>query len=209
MWQTLHAALELMWESDLTAKASGGDSGDATSPAQTPDGEQGEGVGQDDESRATALATAQTILTAADITLPTGDLAQGAYDLTGNYYPLPEYIVSDPVNISLVQPQPGSYRDAKADFTAGEESVDDEDFESEDEAERRREEKGKSVLNARDQIQVKARLSEGARDIVISIGRCERVRSVARRLMEEAGVSFSVFISARLFPFEHFVTWTC
>jgi hypothetical protein len=175
----------LLWESDLASR-----SRSAAAP-ETDQEDQGEDVGPDEESRAAALATAQTILTAADITLPTGDLAQGAYDLTGNYYPLPEYIVSDPVNISLVQHQSGSFRDAKADFTAGEESVDDEDFESDEEAERRREEKGKSVLNARDQIQVKARLSEGARDIVISVGRCERVRSVARRLMEEAGVSLS------------------
>lgn len=46
-----------------------------------------------------ARATAQTILDAADITLPTGDMAQGAYDPFGNFYALPAWIVSDPTNL--------------------------------------------------------------------------------------------------------------
>lgn len=181
-----------MWESDSASRAAALDQ-----TSQTEEGE--ESVGPSEENLATALATAQSILTAADITLPTGNLAQGVYDLTGNYYQLPDYIVSDPLNISLTQHRSGSFHDTKADFAAGEESVDDEDFESEEEAERRREEKGKAVVNARDQIQVNARLSEGGRDVVVSVGRRDRVRTVARRVMEEAGVCFHLLWLISLF----------
>lgn len=175
-----------MWEAESGLRSG--------NPHETPERSEGEGVGQSEETRAAAIATAQTILTAADITLPTGDLAQGAYDLMGNYYPLPEYIVADPLNISLVECRSSTHRhsgvgDTKGDLTAGEESYDDQDFECEDEAERRREEKGKAVLDIRDQVQVKARLSEGSQDVTISMGQFENVRSLARRIKEEAGVS--------------------
>ncbi|KAL4937029.1 hypothetical protein BDV06DRAFT_203785 [Aspergillus oleicola] len=43
--------------------------------------------------------TAQSIVDAAGVTVPTGDLCQGVYDERGVLYRLPRCIVSDPVNI--------------------------------------------------------------------------------------------------------------
>lgn len=44
-------------------------------------------------------ATAQSIVDAAGVTVPTGDLCQGAYDEQGVLYRLPRCIVSDPDNM--------------------------------------------------------------------------------------------------------------
>ena len=121
------------------------------------------------------LSTAQSILDAAAITLPTGDLKNGAYDEAGNLYQLPEHVVSDPTNITLDQPR---------DEIKGEGRVDGTDDE---ELERKREEKGKSVV--KDMIKVKARLSDrGGPDVVVSIGKGQTVRTLARRIGEEASV---------------------
>lgn len=121
------------------------------------------------------IATAQSILDAAAITLPTGDLKNGAYDEAGNLYQLPEHIVSDPTNIILDQPR---------DEVKGEVSIDATDDE---ELERKREEKGKAVV--KDMIKVKARLSDGGGpDVVVSIGKEQTVRTLARRIGEEASV---------------------
>lgn len=61
-----------------------------------------------------------------------------------------------------------------------------------EEAERRREEKGKAVIKEEDLISVKARLSDrGGPDLVLSIGKDQTVRSLVRKIQEEANVSFS------------------
>ena len=121
------------------------------------------------------IPTAQSILDAAAITLPTGDLKNGAYDEAGNLYQFPEHIVSDPTNIILDQP---------GDDIKGEASMDGVDDE---ELERKREEKGKSVV--KDVIKIKARLSDrGGPDVVVSIGKEQTVRTLVRRIGEEANV---------------------
>lgn len=102
---------------------------------------------------------AQAILDAADATLPTGDLADGAYDALGAFYGVPQWVVRDPEGVE-----------------EGEEE------EEEGETERRREEKGKGVLEGGG-VKVKARLSErGGRDVVVVLGRGESVRVLARRV---------------------------
>ncbi len=45
------------------------------------------------------IETAQGILDAAGITLPTGNLVDGCYDEAGNLYRLSEVVVSDPINV--------------------------------------------------------------------------------------------------------------
>jgi Ubiquitin-binding domain len=131
------------------------------------------------------LDTAQTILDAAGITIPTGDLVQGAYDEFGNYYTVPEHCLSDPLNmVATPEPTMSSLKIA-----------DDEDEENldtdEDEAERRREEKGKKVVHAVEMYTVKARLSDrGGPDVQIGLGKDQYVRVLARKVQEEAGVSF-------------------
>ena len=169
IWQTLHAALGVLWAADIRTRQG------VPSSASTGD-----------EDPAVALATAQGILTAADITLPSGDLAQGAYDQFGNYYALPEWVVADPANLG--QEARPALGDAKGDLAAGETSADDGDAADGDEAERRREEKGKAVVKPREQIAVRARLSENSHDVTISLSRDETVRSLIRRISEEARV---------------------
>lgn len=125
------------------------------------------------------LETAQGVLDAAGVTLPRGDLVRGAYDEMGNFYQLPEQIISDPVNLVAESPE-AAHEDVKG---AGEEETD------EDELERRREEKGKGVLKSGDAIRVKARLSDrGGPDVQILMGKEESVRVLARRVQEEIGV---------------------
>ncbi|OTB01688.1 hypothetical protein M426DRAFT_63581, partial [Hypoxylon sp. CI-4A] len=132
--------------------------------------------------------TAQSIIRAAEVTLPTGDLSNGAYDSLGNYYALPEWIVSDPTNVAEDRPDGKGdthQRDDDDDLTAEEDTVEEQD---EDEAIRRREEKGKGVADIRDMVKVRARLSENLPDVIVSIGPEESVRSLARKIAEESGL---------------------
>lgn len=173
IWQTLHAALDVLWTADTARHDDPNDS-------------------SEDNSTPLALATAQTILDAADITLPTGNLADGAYDLLGNYYQLPAHIVSDPLNIASGDDDNddddrfGEVKTAE-DTTAGADNDDDED--REDEAERRRVHKGKAVVNVSDQVLAVVRLSNTARDLKLDVGKDESVRSIIHRIMEESNVS--------------------
>ena len=124
------------------------------------------------------IDTAQGILDAANITVPTGDLINGVYDEVGNFYQLPEHMISDPENLVQEEKAPTSDAPPEAEET------------DEDEAERRREEKGKAVLKTEESIRVKARLSDrGGPDIVIEMSKDQNVRVLIRRIQDEAGVS--------------------
>ena len=135
------------------------------------------------------LATAQEILTAAGVTLPTGDLVNGAFDSTGNLYKCPSEIVSDPVNVVIDETgkeniPPTSPDDKEAALGLTDDPLDDETTL----AERRREEKGKG--NERDAVKVKCRLSDrGGPDVVISVGRSQHVGVLARRVASQAGIA--------------------
>ncbi|GAP91745.1 putative ubiquitin domain protein [Rosellinia necatrix] len=173
VWQVIRAALETMWEADIRRAA---------------------GVQSTDDDDTGGLATAQGILRAAEVTLPTGDLSNGVYDSLGNYYVLPEWVVSDPTNIA----EDGSHqrrsvdRDDKGDDDlTGEDTAEELD---EDEAVRRREEKGKAVVDIKKLVKVRARLSENYPDVVISIDAEESVRSLARKIAEESGLPSSRYV---------------
>lgn len=176
IWQTLRAALEVLWDSD-TARLVENSPPDHASEAH-----------RDDHDPSTALATAQSILDAADITLPTGNLADGVYDSLGNYYQLPSHVVSDPVNIVSEDQADGSLGEAKDDLKDAEDTAEDADLDIEG-VERRREEKGKSVVDARSQIVAVIRLSDTSRDLRLRVGKQETIRSIIRRIAEETGVS--------------------
>ncbi|KAL8824699.1 MAG: hypothetical protein Q9191_004879 [Dirinaria sp. TL-2023a] len=123
------------------------------------------------------LQTAQSILDAAGITVPTGDLINGAYDEVGNLYQIPEHIIDDPDNVIT------DAQDAAAKDEDKGETID------EDEIERRREEKGKGVIKSEDMLNVKARLSDrGGPDIVIPVGKDQNVRVLVRKIQEEASI---------------------
>ena len=130
------------------------------------------------------INTAQSILDAAAITVPTGDLKNGAYDVNGNLYQLPEYIISDPSNILL----DNSRKEEGTEILC---ATDDEE-----EMEKLAEEKGKGVLgNEVDKIRVRARLSDrGGPDVVVQVGSDQPVRKVINRIKGEANVRCLVLV---------------
>lgn len=173
IWQTLKAALEVLWDADKASRE----------PPDTQDNSDSEpDVDADEHNPTVALATAQSILDAADITLPTGDLADGAYDPLGNYYQLPAYIVSDPTNIASSSSDVAALGESKADLTADEEVDRDED-----DQEQRRQEKGKAVVKTRDLISVTIRMSDTSRDLKVEVGKDETVRSIMKHIIQEIG----------------------
>jgi len=122
------------------------------------------------------VETAQGVLDAAGVTVPTGDLTNGAYDETGNFYHMPEHVIADPENMLEEIVRDGLDKDEEA-------NMDDEELE------RRREEKGKSVLKSGDLIKVKARLSDrGGPDIIIMFSKEANVRVLIRKVQEKAGM---------------------
>ncbi|KAK4222107.1 hypothetical protein QBC38DRAFT_101919 [Podospora fimiseda] len=180
VWQTIRAALEVLWASQAAIRNAGGGG---------PPRRGSEDDGPSEQDPSIALATAQSILSAAEITLPTGDLSNGVYDSMGNYYQIPHQIVSDPTNMSWVDDDVG---DTKADLTGDEETAEEEieegdgDDEEGEDAERRREEKGKGVVNVKDLITIRARLSDGSKDVNVSVGKTDSVRSIGRQIADEA-----------------------
>ncbi|EQL03319.1 hypothetical protein G6O67_006373 [Ophiocordyceps sinensis] len=156
VWQTIHAALQVLWHPTFADDSNDDDL----------DG----------------IATAQSILSAAEISLPTGDLANGVYDSLGNYYQLSGWIVADPNNLA----QDGDVN-TKGDLsTPDEDSAEDVEELAVTDAQKRREEKGKAVLDLREHVALRARLSETGRDIEVSVGKSDVVRSVARSIASEA-----------------------
>ncbi|ROV95195.1 hypothetical protein VMCG_08589 [Cytospora schulzeri] len=173
IWQTLKAALEVLWAADNASR----------DPPDIQDNSETEAdIDADEHNPAVALATAQSILDAADITLPTGDLADGAYDPLGNYYQLPAHIVSDPTNIASCANDVAALGESKADVTADEDTTRDEE-----DGEQRREEKGKAVVNTRDLVSATIRMSDTSRDLKLEVGKDETVRSVINHISREIG----------------------
>lgn len=177
IWQSLRAALEVLWESD-TARLLASDPSSGHGPEDI----------SDDYDPSVALATAQSILDAADITLPTGNPADGVYDSLGNYYQLPTHVVSDPINIVSDEQADAMLGEAKDDLRDAEDTAEDADLDDEG-VERRREEKGKSVVDIRSQLVAVIRLSDTSRDLKLRVGKEETIRSIIRRIAEETGVS--------------------
>lgn len=132
------------------------------------------------EDGSEGFVLAQSILSAGDILLPTGNLANGVYDSFGNYYPLPEHIVCDPTNVA-------DDSDVKAQMpTAADDTAADDD---EVDAEAKTEEKGKGIVDdVREQVTLCARLSENARDYIVTVTTKESIRNVAKKIGEEAKV---------------------
>jgi hypothetical protein len=141
------------------------------------------------------LATAQGIIDAAGVTVPTGDLCQGCYDEQGVLYRLPQCIVGNPEN--MVQSSL-----AEDDFDTDDDklSLDEESGDEliADDTERRRDEKGK--ISERDLIRVKARLSDrGGPDMIVTVGKTQNVSFIARKLQQEAEVRYLTPGIMRLF----------
>lgn len=142
------------------------------------------------------LATAQGIVDAAGVTIPTGDLCEGCYDEQGVLYRLPQCIVSDPENI-VGAASPDSQHTARHEehdediegLSDGKLATDDasgDELIAQD-IELRRDEKGKT--SERDLIRVQVRLSdrEGP-DLMLLVGKGQSVGFLARKVHQESEV---------------------
>lgn len=137
------------------------------------------------------MEEAQGVLNASGVTVPTGDLVDGCYDEQGALYQLPAWVAAEPEKVA---------EDDDGKENIGERYTECRDSEDELEGER---EKGKEVADAGEGVKVKARLSDrGGPDVVLAVGREEKVGAVARRIQKEANVSYSLAI---LLPFSHAV----
>ncbi|MCJ1406927.1 hypothetical protein MMC19_000997 [Ptychographa xylographoides] len=132
------------------------------------------------------VQTAQGVLDAAGVTVPTGDLVGGVYDEGGEFYQLPEAVIADPENV-VTDEGDGDGEERKGGLEADAEA-DGRDL-NEEELERRREEKGKGVLKSGDLMRVKARLSDrGGPDVLVTLSKEQSVRVLVRKIQEEAGI---------------------
>ncbi|KAH9903991.1 hypothetical protein F4778DRAFT_733515 [Xylariomycetidae sp. FL2044] len=205
VWQVLRAALEVMWEADINNQHNNHNNNSSKASKGPIGGGEGRGENNDDDDEDDDLATAQSILKAAEVTLPTGNLANGVYDALGNYYALPEWIVCDPVNVAAaaaaaageedVESKTDDRDDLQSCVEEEEEDGDNADANDEEVALRRKEDKGKgkgktTVSNAArdDLIKVRARLSETGGDVLVSAAPDESVRSIAKKVLEESGL---------------------
>ena len=146
--------------------------------------------------RAGDVATAQGVLDAAGVTVPSGDLVDGAYDEAGALYAVVEWAVADPVNLE----EDGGGEEEDEGTERGDEvggGMEGKGLglgkvrvtEEGDEAGKRRDEKGKGKsVKKGEGVKVKARLSDRAQDVVVWVGKDESVRSVVNRIREEAMV---------------------
>lgn len=116
------------------------------------------------------IATAQQILTAAEITVPSGDLADGAYDSFGAFYPLPEHIVSDPANIVQAVTLEAAGKGEESENTKEVTIVE-----------------GNKVARPEEKISVKARRSDGVvKDLVIKASKKDSIQFLSVKFMEAA-----------------------
>lgn len=152
------------------------------------------------------MATAQEIINASGITIPTGkqyrrfrldkmllmftgigNLIHGAYDELGTRYELPEYCVSVPRNMIESSSAIGEH-EGKAHASDSEDEIVDVE-----EVEKRRHDKGKGVLHGDEKTyRVVARLSDrggpGA-DIPIKFDEWQSVKDIIREIMDKGSLS--------------------
>jgi hypothetical protein len=159
--------------------------------------------------RSGEIETAQGILDASGITLPTGALLDGCYDNLGSLYKVPQAIISDPVDLAEDSKYAHGRSTSNIDGdtimgeseakTAALDGDDEKNIPSEEDSEgvaKRREEKGKSV--ERDAVKVRCRLSDrGGPDVVISLGKSQNVGILVRRVGIEANVGWIFRYSTR------------
>ena len=108
-------------------------------------------------------------------------MTNGVFDELGNRYDLPEYCVSRPANLLPSTLDDLEQAQGRDDTESGE-----------DEAEMRRQEKGKMPLNSQEMGHtVTARLSDrDGPDILVRFSKNDHVRVIARRILENACVRF-------------------
>ncbi len=133
------------------------------------------------------IATAQSILDAVGVTLPTGRMEDGGYDENGNLYRIPETIMSDPTNLADEDGDDQTVVEM-TESKGVKKIVDDESETKETIAESTHEDKGKAAVD-KDAMKIKCRLSDrGGPDVVILLGRTQTVGVLCRRIRDEGDV---------------------
>ncbi|KAI4263611.1 MAG: hypothetical protein L6R42_001246 [Xanthoria sp. 1 TBL-2021] len=123
------------------------------------------------------VATAQGILDAVGVTVPTGDLVQGAYDEMGGLYVLPGWVVGEPEGVV----------DEEGQEQEGRELVVGEGGEDVGSGEKGKEVAAEGRGGMEGMVRVRARLSDrGGPDVVVLVGRKDSVGVLARRVVEQA-----------------------
>jgi hypothetical protein len=134
--------------------------------------------GGDDMDDDGGLATAQQILSAAEITLPTGDVANGCYDRSGHHYAIPAHIVANPKNLAKEGSLPEANVGNKSDSS-----------EEDEDTIQLREAKGKTPLRPSDTHILRARRSDGVSgDLALNVTMNDTIKMTSRRLKVKAGV---------------------
>lgn len=119
-------------------------------------------------------------------------LGEGVWDERGILYKLPRWVTSDPVNIVEDGEEDGGARVGVDD--EDEDEIKEEGSEGEEVAmEKKGEEKGKG--RGGDMIKVKTRLSDRGTDVLLEVDEKANVRSLVRKLCDEAEVSVPSFVS--------------
>ena len=133
------------------------------------------------------IATAQGILDAVGVTLPTGRMEDGGYDENGNLYRIPETIMSDPTNL-VDEDGDDQTVVGTAESKEVTKLVDEEHESKEIMPEPTQQDKGKAVVD-KDAMKVKCRLSDrGGPDVVVLLGRAQTVGVLCRRIRDEGDV---------------------
>lgn len=138
------------------------------------------------------LTGAQTLFDTAGLTCPTGKLKRersngsrkgGVFDERGQRYDIPGWVIVDPNDIIEDEEEL-----EKPGMDAAEE---DEEIEGAgDDARERRDEKGKGkVGEVEDSMDVRIRLTDRANDLIVPVGRQQKVRVLVRRIQEKTGMT--------------------
>ena len=151
------------------------------------------------------LATAQGILDAAGVTLPTGNLTEGAFDEAGNLYRIPDVVLKDPENIVSDTLDERSRNRMSRDgenidgetiigqhegkkFTAIE-SEDAEERDRDNEALLRKKQEEEQRILEEESVKVRCRLSDrGGPDVVVLVAKNHDVSTLLQRIKEEGSV---------------------
>lgn len=127
------------------------------------------------------VGTAQTLMNASGLTVPTGDMVEGVYDSTGAYYQLPDWTIADPSNL-----QQSGEAEPKDDISALKADA----LTDTDQARKNEKGKGKAPV-AGEGVALKARLSDRATDINLTVLKTDTIGEIIERVREESGVSRS------------------
>lgn len=140
------------------------------------------------------VTTAQGILDAVGVTLPTGHIEDGCYDERGNLYKLPLEVLTDPTNLQLGDGEVdgetvvGVPAETKAKLEADPTEEESLSFSKETLGEKMGAtvvDKGKETI-PEDAIELKCRLSDRGTDIRLQLGKSQKVSVLAIRIQENA-----------------------